>query len=127
MSTADPESPDIAQLKTGSISGPYRQWLWLSLAAAALAFAAFAVMSGLGNRILGVLGIILFLDVISGNLFICLFVFARIILPLAITIALVPFSLLWPGDSDDPHWTTVRVRFQTIGRMWRGYWGFDRE
>ena len=127
MTSAESPGPDSAPLRVGRASRPLRRWVWFGLAAVGLGAAAFTITAGLGNRILSVLGIILFLDLISGSFFICFFIFFRLVLPLVITVALVPFSLIWPGDSGEPHWTTVRGRFQGIGRMWRGYWGIDRE
>src|SRR5437899_2152575 len=84
-----------------------RHWVWIGLSAAALLAAAFVVVPGVWNKILTSLGIILVLDLLSGNLFLWYLLFVRLVLPLTITIALVPFCLIWPGDSGARHWSTV--------------------
>ncbi|MBS0266924.1 MAG: hypothetical protein JSS02_33665 [Planctomycetes bacterium] len=75
----------------------------------------------LGGRLWYVLGTLFALDMVFCGFFFTGQMFLRIVLPLILTIVLTPFSLIWPSDTGEPHWTTVRTRFRSLGEMWGDY------
>lgn len=125
MSNLD-SKPEQPQARPIAQRGSRHLWLWIGGLALVLVIAAFAVVNGVARWMLAAFGILLVLDLLSGVHLLTEAVFYRILLPLVITIAVIPFSLIWPGDPGVSHWSTVRARFQSLGRMWLGYWDLDR-
>src|SRR5258707_1125738 len=87
--------------------------VWFKLCVPVLLFLGIVSAYGSGFKpMLAWAALVLFIDLIGGGL-LCFLIFLRILLPLTITIVLTPFSLIWPGDSQLSHWTTVRSRFRS--------------